>query len=60
MFRRHKQGAYQLKADKGRLITCRLCSAKRSWKEDVVRRINDKFEIVRLTKWEVVKEFFKK
>lgn len=60
LFYRKSTSTYQRPSDKGRLIECRLCRLKRTLKGSVIIKENNKFKVVNLTKFEAIKEFFKK
>lgn len=49
---------YQLKSDMGKGRTCRFCIASRALNSTVVRKTNGKFVTTKLTKMQILKEFF--
>lgn len=58
LFRRAK--GYMREAEQGRLICCRRCRLKKALNGSVVVRNNGKFEVVELTKFQAIKEYFKR
>lgn len=57
MFKK-RTGTYTRPSDKGRVFCCRICRLRNALKEPVVVKVDDKLQVVRLTKMEAIKEFF--
>lgn len=51
---------FKLKSDLGRLKSCRCCTAKMALKDEVIRREGKVINIVKLNKWQIIKEIFSK
>jgi len=52
---------YQLKSNKGKTIECRFCTLKRNLNDKgLMNRIDGKFQFVPMTRFEIIKYFFKR
>jgi hypothetical protein len=49
---------YQVKADLGKTVSCRICSIKRAIKQNgYMTKVDNKFVFVQANKWEIIKKY---